>query len=90
MRHGESPWSDHWPVGRRKSCIAYVVKVVRKYRWERTALFKGAVCPNRYFLYINEGPLGGEDDAKSVFDRVNHVPPSRDAAGEKLRQIEEA
>ncbi len=57
---------------------------------ERTVLFKGAVCPDRYFLYINEGPLGGEDDAKSVFIRVNLVPPDRDAAGENLRRNEEA
>ena len=34
--------------------------------------------------------MGGEDDAKSVFGRVNHVPPNRDAAGKKIRQIEEA
>ena len=36
--------------GRGDTRIAYVVKVVRKYRWKRTALVKGAVCPNRFFL----------------------------------------
>ena len=51
---------------------------------------EGAVCPSVLFVIYFCAHQGGEDDAKSVFDRVNHVPPNRDAAGEKLRQIEEA
>ena len=70
--------------------IAYVVKVVRKYRFYGLRCSGEQSAQNRYFLHINDGPLGGEDDAKSVFVRVNRVPPNRDAAGKPFRQNEEA
>ena len=34
--------------------IAYVVKVVRKYRWKRTALFKGGSLSKLVFIYVNK------------------------------------
>ena len=48
---------------------------------------QGSSLPKSVLIYINEGPLGGEDDAKSVFDRVNHVSPNRDAAGKKSGKL---